>query len=673
MNSFKAFLMLVLLMLLSGCQVREERSEVTDFVRTPTSTDSPEPLALTENTLHPTFTALPVISSPVPTASPRPPSTPNPTLEPALWRCMPDGNIDPCKRPFFDISMLSTNEGWLVGHGGAIFYWNGDEWQPQIAPTDARLQTVKALDSENAWASGQKTDGTAITLHWDGTAWADHPVPTSRLSSYISDMSFVSANDGWAIVQEWGGHEKADCYFLHWDGQVWTRIKKVETALAIYMLSAQDGWATGEFGTLYHWDGRSWEVISEEMIDGNLADFDRYLSNIFFTSSDKGWVIGEVGGIMTWDGSQWHIEQPLPFLNVNDIFFTDQQGWIVGVDRGINHLYRWDGTDWFPTVAPPDGEIEGLAVLSENDIWAVGHNQRFYPVVWHWEGAAWTSFYTNPSTTPIEAIAMTNETHAWGVGENGYIGYWDGQQWDEFPSPTTSNLHGVDFIAPDNGWAVGDQATMLHWNGESWILIKQLEDPPYATLELQDVSFVSDTEVWAAGGINSEGGTGPLLIHLQWDGQTWQELPPQTPYCNCYFKSIAMLSANDGWAVGGGDEATTIHWDGSSWQIVPNPGGYWLYSIVPLAPDDVWSDGIHWDGQEWVEEASLTIPNPLPSTPTGEEWLKGKWILANFFWNGTSWTPIQNFTTHPILDADMAPSGQAVALTNKGTWLRLNE
>ena len=601
---------------------------------------------------------------------------------------MPDGAIDPCHRPLYDIAMLSPNEGWMVGDRGAIFYWNGTEWQEQATPIATQLSTVVALNSQNVWAAGDQYDGNNDILHWDGNGWAAYPIPTSMPYQWVMDLSFANENDGWAVVQEYDDLGNGVNYLSHWDGAAWVRSNDIDRLQAVYMLSADDGWASSEFGGFYHWNGEAWQQADENMLDEGVFGFGHGPHHIFFPSVDEGWIIGSSGETVHWNGNKWQANQePLPILNVMDTAVFNHQVWVSGFDGNTtNLLFHWDGQSWSPITAPPEVQISGLSVVSENDIWAVGHDIfQNYPLIWHWDGTTWTPYHTIPQSPPILAFAMVSENEAWGVGENGYIGFWDGQEWNEFPSLTANNLNGVDFIAPDNGWAVGDHSTMLHWDGESWSLIKQSEDTDYYTLELQDIAFISATEIWAAGGVNSEGGGGPLLIHLQWDGQVWQDLEPNTPYCECYFYGIAMLSGTDGWAVGGGYGAATVHWDGTTWQEVPNPGNYWFYSVVALAPDEVWADGIqnqssdtipmtvHWNGQEWVEVNSLVTPDPLPSMPTSEEWLKGKWILDDFYWNGTSWVPIHNLTTQRIIAADMTPSGQIVVLTDGGTWLRLNE
>ncbi len=691
------------LLLLHACQA-ERPLELADHPETSTpvlatqSTDislSPVFIPVPQSTFAPVLpTTTPVSPTTMPflqpTATALTPRAPRPTPDPeswgnwVQWDCVDSDSYDPCQRPIFDIDMLSRNEGWIVGGGGAIFYWDGNEWREQDSPTTATLQIVKALNPQNVWAAGYRSvedDMYGVFIHWDGNAWENFPI--SETFTWITDISFVDENNGWAVVEERVG-DYVETYLMHWDGVTWTKNTQAKRIKTVYMISANEGWAAGG-GILHRWDGQSWEIVDESILGEEAANFGQS-AHMVFTSQNDGWLVGDRGTTIRWDGSQWNSYGQLPISNVRDTALLEQQSWLLGFGNDMIYLLHEDGENWsfIDTPSPePRGRFEGLAVLSEDDIWVVGHNSTYkYPYIWHWDGSVWVPFHVAPSILPINAFALTDENEAWSVGDGGYMSHWDGQQWNEYSGPTTNDLHDVDFISPDNGWAVGKHATMLHWDGKNWSLIKESNDSIYKTLELQDIAIISSTEVWAAGGVNTESGLGPLLIHLQWDGQTWQELEPHTPYYRCYFTAIAMLSANEGWAVGGGEGAGTIYWDGATWQIVSNPSkddhGVWLRSVIALSSDAVWARGpsagmIYWDGAKWIEDGAMLTPNPLPPMPTSEEWLKGKWNIAGYFWNGEAWISIRNSTTHRIINADVTPSGKIMALTDVGIWLRLEE
>src|SRR5690349_24609207 len=62
---------------------------------------------------------------------------------------------------------------------------------------------------------------------------------------------------------------------------------------------------------------------------------------------------------------------------------------------------------------------------------------------------------------------------------------------------------------------------------------------------------------------------------------------------------VAAVSANDIWAVGGGQRTVIEHWDGTAWTIVPGAEDpnleTRLAAVTALASDDVWAVGQYFD------------------------------------------------------------------------------
>lgn len=211
----------------------------------------------------------------------------------------------------------------------------------------------------------------------------------------------------------------------------------------------------------------------------------------------------------------------------------------------------------------------------------------------------------------------------WAVGENGYVAYWDGKQWVQISTPATDTLNKVAIFSHDNAVAVGDGTQVLHWDGIQWHLIYSFNNLPYYDHILSDVVYTSATEIWAVGFVNSEQAGSPIVLRLQWDGQTWNEVDygALPGACDCVLESILMLAPNDGWIVGFKNvSAFIMHWDGTQWVEVPNPygneyPGAWLYSISGTSSDNLLATGIvnlehssrsrrlelHWDGTEWTD------------------------------------------------------------------------
>ena len=67
-------------------------------------------------------------------------------------------------------------------------------------------------------------------------------------------------------------------------------------------------------------------------------------------------------------------------------------------------------------------------------------------------------------------------------------------------------------------------------------------------------------------------------------------------------ESVFMVSAGEGWAVGG--SGTILHYSGGSWNIVTSPTTNMLYSAFMVTASDGWVVGesgtiLHYTGGSW--------------------------------------------------------------------------
>jgi len=68
------------------------------------------------------------------------------------------------------------------------------------------------------------------------------------------------------------------------------------------MVSADDGWAVGEGGTIIRWNGTEWSLVTSPTT--------LPLYSLFMVSEDEGWAVGEDGTIIQWTGTEWIPEFP---------------------------------------------------------------------------------------------------------------------------------------------------------------------------------------------------------------------------------------------------------------------------------------------------------------------------------------------------------------------------
>jgi hypothetical protein len=290
--------------------------------------------------------------------------------------------------------------------------------------------------------------------------------------------------------------------------------------------------------------------------------------------------------------------------------------------------------------------LRSVAAVSSNDVWAVG-----YGLIEHWNGHHWRLISAAPggNAPDFKSVTAVASNDVWAVGRRqettsqGYqktlVEHWDGSAWTVVPSPNgsalTAQLLGVDAVSANDIWVVGDtsapaptyfQSLIEHWDGSSWSIIPSPSVNGGSWNAFTSVAVVSANDVWAVG-YYMESNWRTLTMH--WDGSTWSIIPSPNggPYGN-YLYSVSARATNDVWAVGAtnnGGHTLVLHWDGISWSVVPSPNiPDWtnaLNSVTIVSANDVWAVGIA------TSTYYISDGDPITSSQT---------IIQH--WNGSAWS-----------------------------------
>jgi hypothetical protein len=143
------------------------------------------------------------------------------------------------------------------------------------------------------------------------------------------------------------------------------------------------------------------------------------------------------------------------------------------------------------------------------------------------------------------------------------------------------------------------------------------------------VDMLSADYGWATGG----------GVALQWDGSQWKPTPTGV---SAVITDVSAVAIDDAWAAArdiATSESFLLHWNGSGWNKVPLAGDSVVEYLDMVASDDGWavgSDIFRWDGASWskFDDRSATALDFINandgwiaiSTPAGESLLH---------WNGS--------------------------------------
>jgi hypothetical protein len=448
-------------------------------------------------------------------------------------------------------------------------------------------------------------------------AWRLVPAVTG---ANLRDVHMVSATDGWAVGE--------NGTVLRYDGTSWSPVNinpqpSNETLVDVHMLSATDGYIggwgeSGASGTIYRWNGTSWGLVYNAPRDINRIDA---------VASNDVWASG-VGQIYHYDGTSWTLgyneDQGRNIFAIQMVSATE--GWAVGANQLIAHYLNGSWIPLKPSPAPQT--LYDAFFTAPNDGWAVGFTDSTY--VMHYDGVNWTRAYS--PTAQLSRMYFLSATDGWAISYFNILHY-DGTGFTEVNNPYPNGLNSIYMLTATDGWIVGTDGAMLHYSddatptptatatatsipacGAAWRIVASPNGDAYNILE--DVAVVSINDAWAVGSYFD--GTLRRVLIQHWDGNTWNVVPTSQPgEGHAFLYDIAAVSADDIWAVGQTDEAPlTMHWDGTAWSRVTSPkaSGYdFLYGVWAASANNVWAVG-----------SSETSP--------------GESATLIEYWNGSTWT-----------------------------------
>lgn len=288
----------------------------------------------------------------------------------------------------------------------------------------------------------------------------------------------LSADDGWAVggTFDQNGHPRNGC-FLHYLQGIWIA-QDVDTPLFdIFFASANDGWAVGSHGAMFHFDGKTWENRERST--------ESTLRSIYMSGTTSGWAIGDNGTVLRYNGATWSREfiypTTVPFrlimrddgtLSRNDdpaepislslqrvVMHSSDDGWMVG-DNG--YIFHFNGQKW-THMWNFSYHLHSLSLVSSKEWWAVGEKGTMMQYKMR---SIYDAYQLD--TGSLYSIAMLSEQEGWCFGANGTILKYDGLTWKVQPNDIIKDLRASCMISPYEGWCIGQDTTILHYQNGVW-------------------------------------------------------------------------------------------------------------------------------------------------------------------------------------------------------------
>ncbi|GAA1350669.1 hypothetical protein GCM10009660_47730 [Catellatospora bangladeshensis] len=282
-----------------------------------------------------------------------------------------------------------------------------------------------------------------------------------------------------------------------------TPVLPPSTALAAVATAPPDrAWLAGTTGVftsrasaplVLRWTGADWaeEALPALPAAASLAD-------ISAAAPDDVWAVGNSAGrplVLHYDGDRWHaVPTPrIPWAKAVAALAPDDVH-VVGAGSDALH---WDGREWTRATAltSPRETLHTITATARDDVWAGGGGLTGaapatyeYPVLVHWDGAAWTDRHgPRLDHGHIARLAAAAPDDLW-LGhahdtEGLHVHHYDGRRWTPVPPPRDTDrlsLHGV-----AAGWTWGVRAARRsfetrpayhRWTGDDWTRVPLPDD-----------------------------------------------------------------------------------------------------------------------------------------------------------------------------------------------------
>ena len=238
-----------------------------------------------------------------------------------------------------------------------------------------------------------------------------------------------------------------------------TGVKK--NVYGLWGTSAQDIYAVGAQGAMFHWDGGGWTQ------QATLAKND--WRGIYGVNAQNIFAVGLGGNAAVFDGLTWKVVPVMGNQNLTGVFAAQgavtpgNSGGVVAFASSQSGIYQYNATSgWLQT----GNLFSNFLAIHGSDaahMWAVGMTGALAA----WDGTSWKS-QTSGTSIALRDVWAASSTLVYAVGEKGIILKYDGKAWKPMSSGVTTTLSSVWGNAGDDVWAVGARGVVLHYNGKTW-------------------------------------------------------------------------------------------------------------------------------------------------------------------------------------------------------------
>lgn len=259
----------------------------------------------------------------------------------------------------------------------------------------------------------------------------------------LYDVFFVDEGFGWAVG------DRGTILHSRDGGITWTVQPSgtQERLEAVFFVDRSQGWTVGVRTILHTTDGGQTWVRQPSPVD------DETFVAVEMRSATDGWIVGDGGAALRWDGSRWVLQAQTGYAFTDLQLLDADHGWATTVEGTTGRVVKLTAGRW--SVAATFQPLYGLHVPAPGTGWAVGgRGTAVRQMEGRWE------YVSRPPVggLALRAVYTPDGVHAWAVGDQGLIFYFDGTRWQNRSNAavTREDLYAIHMTLDGRrGWIVG--------------------------------------------------------------------------------------------------------------------------------------------------------------------------------------------------------------------------
>ncbi|MBF0450343.1 MAG: cadherin domain-containing protein [Candidatus Magnetomorum sp.] len=222
---------------------------------------------------------------------------------------------------------------------------------------------------------------------------------------------------------------------------------------------------------------RDWDILDSIVTYSDLED-------IWGRSANDIYAVGNSGAIFHYNGISWSKVVTTYDDDFNAIWGDVGMVYVVG-NNGV--VLQYNGYSWSKMFTGTTEHLYGVWGNGRS-VFAVGT----YGTILKYNGVSWTEMSSSTTTTLLDVWGNENKMYA--AGNGGLVLQYNGYDWQPMTKITAYSLRGVWGSSENDVFVVGDGGTILHYDGTEWV---EMERGKFSSLK--GIWGLSGNKVFAAG------------------------------------------------------------------------------------------------------------------------------------------------------------------------------